>query len=72
MINMEQRYAQIKDNIVINFVMFEPGNPLENYYTFVLLGEDSEVQINDAYNPETGLFEHREANVPETTVVVFE
>jgi len=69
---MEQRYAMLKDNIVVNFVMFEPGNPLENYYTFILLDEDSEVQINDAYNPETGLFEHREANVPETTVVAFE
>lgn len=72
MINMEQRHAQIKDNIVINIVMFESGNPLENYYTFIPLDEDSEVRITDAYNPETGLFEHREANVPETTVVVFE
>lgn len=72
MINMEQRCAMLKDNIVINIVMFEPGNALENYYTFVPLEEDSDVRITDAYDSETDLFEHREANVPETTVAVFE
>jgi hypothetical protein len=69
---MEQRCAMLKDNIVINIVMFELGNALENYYTFVPLEEDSDVRITDAYNPQTGLFEHRDAIVPETTVVVFE
>lgn len=69
---METRHAKIKDNIVIGVVMYEYHELLEKYYTFIPLPDDSPVVTNDAYNPETGLFEHREANVPETTVVVFE
>jgi hypothetical protein len=69
---MGTRHAMIKDNIVINVVMYEYDELLEKIYTFIPLPDDSTVIVNDAYNPETGLFEHREANVPETTVVVFE
>lgn len=69
---METRHAKIKDNIVIGVVMYEYDELLEQYYTFIPLSDDSPVVTNDAYNPETGLFEHREANVPKTTVVVFE
>jgi len=69
---MTTRHAMLKDNIVVNVVIYEYNEILEQYYTFIPLDEDSTVQVNDAYNSETGLFEHREANVPETTVVVFE
>jgi hypothetical protein len=69
---METRHAMLKDNIVINIVMYEYNETLEQYYTFIPLAEDSTVQVNDAYNLQTGLFEHRDTIVPETTVVVFE
>ena len=66
-------WAMLKDNIVINFVCYdEPDENLEKFYTFIQLSNEHSVQINDAYNPETGLFEHRDPIVPETTVVVFE
>jgi hypothetical protein len=69
---METKHAMLRDNIVINIVMYEYDETLEKYYTFISLPNDSTVSINDAYNPQTGLFEHRDAIVPETTVVVFE
>ena len=69
---MTIRHAQIKDNIVINIVMYEYDETLEQYYTFIPLGENYTVQVNDVYIPETGLFEHRAPIVPETTVMVFE
>jgi len=69
---MGTRHAMLKDNIVINVVLYEYDELLEKIYTFIPLPEDSPVIVNDAYNSETGLFEHREANVPETTVAVFE
>jgi len=66
-------WAMIKDNIVINIVHYdEPDEQLEKRYTFIELPTGYDVRLGDAYSPETGLFEHREAIVPETTVVVFE
>jgi hypothetical protein len=66
-------WAMIKDNIVKSIVYYdEPNEHLEKYYTFIELPTGYDVRSGDAYNPETGLFEHRDAVVPETTVVVFE
>jgi hypothetical protein len=70
---MKGRYAQIKDNIVMNVVMYDPvDNPLANYYTFIELPEDSMVSAGYAYIPETGEFEYREGQVPQTTVVTLD
>jgi hypothetical protein len=69
---METLHAMLKDNIVKNIVMYEYDEGLEQYYIFIPIPDNVDVKVNDAYNPETGLFEHRDAIVPETTVVVFE
>lgn len=70
---MEGRYAKIRDNIIINVVMYDPeNNPLADYYTFVELAEDQGIEIGWAYDPVTGEFEPRNGQVPQTTVEVFE
>jgi hypothetical protein len=66
-------WAMIKDNIVTSIVYYdEPSEELEKRYTFVELPNGYDVRSGDSYSPETGLFERRDAIVPETTVVVFE
>jgi hypothetical protein len=66
-------WAMIKDNIVTGIVYYdEPSEELEKRYTFIELPTGYDVRSGDSYDPETGLFEHRESIVPETTVAVFE